>query len=75
MAQEDCKVFGGVLPCDRHDSGHKILNGCLSSPGGDCAQAAKSMEETGKLIHLQHKGNRTNLRRQKIFLRLPLGFV
>ncbi|KAM6340109.1 serotransferrin-2-like isoform 1-T1 [Alca torda] len=55
MAQEDCKVFDGVLPCNRNDSSHKILNGSLSSPGGDCAPAAKSTEETGKRIHLKHK--------------------
>lgn len=77
MALEDCKVFDGVLPRNRNDSGRKMLNSHLSSPGGDCALAAESMEETTKLIHLKHKGNRTTLRRQKvlIFLRLPLGFM
>jgi len=65
-AQEDCKDFGGVLPRNRNYSSHKILNGCLSSPGGDCAPAAESTEETGKLIHLKRKGNRTTLRRQKV---------
>ena len=77
MAQEDCKVFDGVLPCNRNNSSHKILNGCLFSPGRDCAPATESTEEKGKLIHLKRKGNRTTFRRQKvqIFLRLPLGFM
>lgn len=71
------KMIDGVLPCNLNDSSRKILNGCLSSPGGDCASAAESMEETGKLMLLKRKGNRTTSRRQKvsIFLRLPLGFM
>lgn len=77
MAQDNCKVFDGVLPCNRNDNSHKILNGYLSSAGGGCAPAAKSMKETGKQIHPKHKGNRTTLRRQKVYIfsRLPLGFM
>lgn len=77
MAQEGCKVFDGVLPCNRNDSSRKILDNRLSSPGGDCDLAAESMEKTTKLIHLKHKGNRTTFGRQKvlIFLRLPLRFM
>ncbi|XP_010574089.1 PREDICTED: serotransferrin-2-like [Haliaeetus leucocephalus] len=49
------EMIDGVLPCNLNDSSHKILNGCLSSPGGDCAPAAESMEETGKLMLLKRK--------------------
>lgn len=66
MAQKDCKFFDGLLLINRNDSSSKILNDCLSSPGGDCAQAAESTGEMRKLIHLKRKGNRTTLRRQMV---------